>query len=103
MPDFKEYVRENLPPLDVSGEAEAEIVDELALEFQENYERGLRHGLSPEDAWNEVVRNARPWNELAEELRSALRQQRPEEPVREDQKVFARIGAELQQDLRYAL
>jgi len=74
MPDFRAYVRENLPKLDVSGPAEAEVVEELALEFQENYERALRNGLSPEDAWNEVRGRARPWDELARELRIVLRE-----------------------------
>ena len=35
MPDFRAYVRQNLPPLGVSGAREAEIVEELALEFHE--------------------------------------------------------------------
>ena len=39
MPDFKAYIRENLTSLGVSGADEAQIVEEVALEFQENYER----------------------------------------------------------------
>jgi predicted permease len=72
MPDFKEYVRRNLPPLGVSGTREVEIVEELALDFQESYERALRRGLSAEQAWQEVQNDARPWAELGDELRAAL-------------------------------
>jgi predicted permease len=87
MPDFREYVRSHLEPLGVSGEQEAEIVEEVALEFQENYERACRGGLSAEEAWQDVCERARPWPELARELRSALREeaaapQREERPRR---------------------
>jgi len=72
MPDFRAYVRQNLPPLGISDAQEAEIVEELALDFQESYERALRSGLNPEQAWREVRDHARCWRELGEELRSAL-------------------------------
>ena len=67
MPDFKAYVRQHLPPLGVSGAREAEIVEELALHFQESYERALRSGLDPEQAWPYIKEyNARcqpPWKD----------------------------------------
>jgi hypothetical protein len=103
MPDFRAYVRKNLPPLGVSGEQEAEIVEELALEFQERYERAMRNGSTPEQAWSEVTANARPWQRLAEELRPALRQITAEEPARADKNIFSRWLDEARQDLRYAL
>jgi len=55
MPDFRAYVRQHLPPLHVSGAREAEIVEELALEFEESYERSLVNGSSPEEAWQQGV------------------------------------------------
>src|SRR5262249_41636030 len=73
MPDFRAYVREHLPPLDVPGAREAEIIEELAIEFEESYARRLAAGSTPDEAWQQVLRSARPWHELAEELRSELR------------------------------
>src|SRR5579872_69943 len=72
MPNFSEYVRQCLPPLGVSGEQEAEIVEELALEFQESYERALRSGLDADQAWRGVRNRARPWTQLAAEIRESL-------------------------------
>jgi predicted permease len=103
MPDFRQYVRQNLPPLRISGAREAEIVEELALEFQESYERALRSGLSDEEAWQEVRMHARSWPELGEELRSALGEHRVEPPESARREtMFARFGEELARDLRYA-
>src|SRR5260370_38595638 len=72
MPDFRAYVGQNLPPLGVSAVCEAEVVEELALEFEENYERALRTGLSPDQAWREVRDRARSWREWGDDLRTAL-------------------------------
>ena len=103
MPDFRAYVRKNLPPLGISGARETEIVEELALDFQESYERALRCGLNPEEAWQEVRNHARPWSELRDELRAALGEHHdePPEPARKG-KLFARFGEDLARDLRYA-
>ena len=103
MPDFRAYVRRNLPPLGVSDAREAEIVEELALDFEDSYERALRSGLSSEQAWQEVIDHARPWAELSEELRSAL----GEPPVADPQparrgNMFTRFREELARDLNYA-
>ena len=89
MPDFKAYVRQNLPSLRVSGAREVEIVEELALELQEKYERAVRNGLTPDQAWAEVTSRSRPWEELADELRGVLGEQRaveakPRRPVFSD-------------------
>ena len=103
MPDFKAYVRQNLPPLGISGEREAEVVEELALDFEESYERALRRGLNTEQAWQEVRDQARPWSELGDELRLALDERPAEapEPMRRDS-MFARFRWELERDLHYA-
>src|SRR5260370_24907165 len=88
MRDFRAYVRQNLPPLGVSAVREAEIVEELALEFEESYECELRNGLSPEQAWREVRDRARSWSELGEDLLSALGghpAEAPAPPTRGDQ------------------
>ena len=103
MPDFRAYVRQNLPALGVSPTREAEIVEELALEFQECYERTIRGGLNPDQAWQEVRNHARPWSELGEDLRSALgepRVQTADAPTSDSP--FARWREELSGDLSYA-
>ena len=99
MPDFAAYVRRNLPPLGLPGEREQEIVEELALEFRENYERARRGGLDPEQAWQEVRDHARPWSELGEELKSAFGEPVVEatEPVRRSS-----MFEDLRRDLIYA-
>ena len=103
MPDFRAYVRQSLPPLGVSGAREAEIVEELALDFQASYERALRSGLNPEQAWREVAYQARSWRELGEELRSALGEHSVEAPERTRRaNMFARFCEELGRDLSYA-
>jgi len=103
MPDFRAYVRQNLPALGVSDEREAEIVEELALDFQESYERALRSGLNPEQAWKQVRDHARSWRELGEELQSALGEQRVEAPEPPNSgNVLTRFREESGRDLRYA-
>jgi hypothetical protein len=83
MPDFSSYVREHLPPLRVSGAREAEVIEELALEFEESYERALANGSTPEEAWRLVVQNAPPWRELAVGLQSELRDPVSRTPIPE--------------------
>jgi predicted permease len=114
MPDFKAYVRQNLPPLEVPPARELEIVEELALEFEELYERAIRRGLDPEAAWQEVKETARPWHELGQELLSALGEQRRNglppafggygvdapSPIRRSN-MFGRLGDVLLRDLTY--
>src|SRR5689334_18097030 len=103
MPDFRAYVRRNLSPLGISGAREAEIIEELALDFQERYERALRNGLSPEEAWREVRNHARPWNQLCDELRAALGGQHSEPPqTAREGNWLARVGDDLARDSRYA-
>jgi predicted permease len=103
MPDFRAYVRRNLPPLEISDAREAEIVEELALDFQESYERALRGGINPEQAWQEVRNHARSWSELGAELRSALGEHtvEPSQPARRVN-MFVRFREELGHDLSYA-
>ena len=104
MPDFRAYVRANLPPLNVAAAREAEIVEELALEFEESYERVLANGSTPEEAWQHVVQNAMPWRELAEGLRSEFRDGIPVATVPEPGRNNAvlRYVEDVRHDLRYA-
>jgi predicted permease len=103
MPDFRAHVRQNLPHLGISGAREAEIVEELALEFQESYERALRRGLNAEQAWQEVRNHERSWQELGDELRAALGQHHVElpSPTNSRNRVY-RFFDDLKRDLSYA-
>jgi predicted permease len=106
MPDFKAYVRENLPPLGVSPARELEIVEELALDFEQNYQRALRRGLGPDAAWQEVKDHARPWQELGQELLSSLAEHRyfgpGAEPPRKRASMLSRAFDELLRNLHQA-
>ena len=96
-------MRRNLPPLRISGAREAEIVEELALDFQDSYERAPRCGLNSEQAWKEVRSRAHSWRALGKELRAALGDdavQAPEPTRREN--MVARFVEDLRRDLRYA-
>lgn len=71
MPDFRAYVRQNLPPLGISGAQEAEIVEEIALDFEERYERAIRDGLDPDEAWSKIQSQIE-WPKAALDFRAAL-------------------------------
>lgn len=102
MPDFKEYVRENLPPLGVSGAREAEIVEELSLQFQELYERAIRNGLSVEEAWTEVRNRVVCWTDLGHDLQSVLHEPLEKDPRRR-RSTIARFFDDSLRDFRFAV
>jgi putative ABC transport system permease protein len=70
MPDFRAYIREHLPPLGVSGAQQADIFEEIAIEFEERYERAIQGGMTPEEAWAVVQKDPEAWRELSDELRA---------------------------------
>jgi hypothetical protein len=72
LPDFREYVRANLPPIHTDGACEAEIIEELALEIEEHYARALAEGLTAEEAWARIESQAPDWDEIAREMRLVL-------------------------------
>jgi hypothetical protein len=81
MPDFRAYVKEHLAALGVSGARQAEIIDELALDFEQRYENAIRGGLDLGEAWHSV-RSQAQWPKLAQEFRALLRPAKPEPPKR---------------------
>jgi hypothetical protein len=72
MPDFKGYVRSNLRLQRVSGAREAEIVEEIALDLEERYQRLVRNGTDPEEAWRQIQDSA-DWPATAREFMGVLR------------------------------
>ena len=62
------YVREHLPPLNVSAERETEIVDELAMQLESVYERERGRGHSHEEATARATNEVPSWTALAGRL-----------------------------------
>jgi putative ABC transport system permease protein len=77
MPDWKQYVREHLPPLGLGGAREAEIREELAQQLDDAHTEALALGATEEEAAARAAAQIRDWDVLARELREA------EQPVAE--------------------
>lgn len=73
MRDWKQYVREHLPPLQLSGAREQEIVDEIAQQLEDAYAETISRGLTPNDAEVYAVAQISDWSALAQEIRRAER------------------------------
>jgi putative ABC transport system permease protein len=116
MRDWKQYVREHLPPLGLSGAREAEIVEEIAQQLEDAYSDALARGAGPADAGAQAAAQIPDWSALAAEIklseqpmaetisasvpekwRAALR----EENVRNQK--GGNMFADFIQDMRYAL
>jgi putative ABC transport system permease protein len=70
MPDFREYVRRNLPRLGISDKREATIVEDLALQLEEVYESAIKQGLTEQEASAKLAAQVPSWQQLASELRT---------------------------------
>ena len=55
MPDWKHYVRNNLPPLALGPEHELEMVDEMAQHLEAVYEDALAEGEAEQDALKRAI------------------------------------------------
>ena len=55
MPDWKQCVREHLPPLGLRAEREAEIVEELAQHLEQSYAEALADGATEPEAMARAV------------------------------------------------
>jgi len=53
------------------------VVEELALELEERYQRAIQEGMTPQAAWRSV-RSRIAWDNLADDLRSVLENDRPQ-------------------------
>jgi predicted permease len=72
MPDFKAYVRTHLRLQRVSGAREAEIVEEIALDLEERYQRLIQDGIDAEKAWKQI-QDTTDWPGMARAFNGALR------------------------------
>jgi putative ABC transport system permease protein len=115
MRDWKQYVREHLPPLELSGAREQEIVEEIAQQLEDAYSEGIARGLTRAAAESLASTQISHWNALAHEIRKAdqptaetVNASVPEEwreAMREENFRKRRGGnfmADFWQDIRYA-
>jgi putative ABC transport system permease protein len=71
MRDWKQYVREHLPSLGLSGAREQEIVEEIAQQFEDAYSEAISRGLTREQAEAHAAAQISDWGALAHEIRKA--------------------------------
>ena len=97
--DWRKHVRNHLPPLEVSAEREAEIVDELAIQLEATSDRARANGEPEDAAITRAFAEVPDWNALAHTLG------RIERPYTQPPAAGAGSGGVmtgLLQDLRYA-
>ena len=115
MRDWKQYVREHLPSLGLSGAREQEIIDELAQQLHDAYAEAISRGLTREQAEARAISQISDWSEMAHEIREAdqpiaeiVKAAVPEDwrEVMRDENVRKRRGgnfmADFWQDIRFA-
>jgi predicted permease len=68
MPDWAQYVRQNLRLARLEPEREAEIVEDLAGQLDEAYREALECGLTEEQAEAAAMQHVADWTSLANEL-----------------------------------
>src|SRR5689334_6969752 len=73
MPDWPEYVRQNLRLANLRPEREAEIVEDLAEQLGEAYAEARQRGLTSQQAEAVAMRHVADWAALADELARSQR------------------------------
>ena len=73
MPDWKRYVRENLPRLGVNAAREQEIVDELAQQLEQRFADEIARGTGAAEADRRTLAQFADWQKLAADIRRAER------------------------------
>jgi putative ABC transport system permease protein len=71
MSDWKKYVREHLPPLELSGAREQEIIEEIAQQLEDAFSESISRGVMPSEAESRATAQISDWNALAQEIRKA--------------------------------
>jgi predicted permease len=115
MRNWKQYVREHLPPLGLSGAREQEIVEEIAQQLEDADSDAISRGVSPQEAEAHAVAQIPDWSLLAQKIRLATepiaaqasasipenwREVVHEENIRK--RAGGNMFADILQDLRYA-
>jgi predicted permease len=89
--DWKEYVREHLPPLGLSGAREQEIVEEIAQQIEDAYSDAVARGLTLAKSEAHALAQISDWSALAEEI------------CRAEHSVTEKISARVPENLRDAM
>ena len=112
MPDWKEFVREHLPSLQLDPVRENEIVEELAQQLEQEYSEAQARGATRAEAEQRAMAQFTDWDSLAKDIDRAERPvaARTPELLRNamcEQKLRKRSGgdmvADLLQDVRLGL
>lgn len=116
MPNWKKYVRERLPSLNVSAAREREIVEELAAQLEQEFASAVARGINAAEAERRAKAQISDWPALGREIASAERPVAAElarrvpaawQPTAVEINLRKRRGgmmvADLLQDTRYAL
>src|SRR5438105_3931918 len=97
MHNWREYIREHLPTLEVGPQRENTIVSELALQMEQTYTEGLSGGAPEPEALRRAQGQFGDWQALARAINAA---ERPAERELESGKGGILSGAA--KDIRYA-
>jgi putative ABC transport system permease protein len=89
MRDWKQYVREHLPALGLSGAREQEIVEEIAQQLEDAHSEAISRGLTGKQAEAHAIVQIPDWKLLARDIRGA------EQPVTE--RISARVPGNLRE------
>ncbi len=74
MPDWRQFVREHLPPLGLSAAREQEIIEELSQQLEQSYSDAIARGCSESEAKTRAAKQISNWCALADDI---LRAERP--------------------------
>src|SRR5919197_2100395 len=102
MPDFKIEIRARLAELSLSAVREAEIVEELSQHLEEEYERALGCGASPDEARQQALEQLNAPDFLGHELKH-IEHRVSAHPATLGTEEKTNIFADLWQDFRYGL
>ncbi len=112
MPDWRDYLRNNLAPLQLGPERELQMVEEMAQHLEAIYEDALADGASEREAYRRATAHIKDWRLLECEL---VRSKRPSagpwlsnRPAAihvqaQDRKSGGEIMGSFGQDLRYGI
>ena len=98
--NWRQFVRSQLPPLDVAPWREIEIVDELAAQLEATYERARARGLPDDEAMRIATAEVPDWPAFAQSV-AAIEHPYPQSPVAGAGSGSIMSG--FSQDIRYAL
>jgi len=73
MPDWAQYVRQNLRLSGLRVEREAEVIEDLAQQLEDAFAEALQHGLSPPQAETAAKKHIMDWPALAKQIEHSTR------------------------------